>query len=169
MRVLFLEIDTESSWAVASLGPAFLASYLRKFGHEPVFLRVPIDWNASDVAERVEAIDPELIGVSLTTRQWLRARRLMADLRARVNVPVVAGGLHPTFSPDVVLKADGFDYVCRGEGETAMLDLVEAVARGDQPGSVQIPNIWGRGGSPSALLRPNAASMLGRRSLTEIH
>ncbi len=30
MRVLFLELDTENAWAVASLGPAFLAAWLRK-------------------------------------------------------------------------------------------------------------------------------------------
>ena len=43
MKVLFLELDTDGTWAVASLGPAFLAAYLRKHGHEASFLRVSID------------------------------------------------------------------------------------------------------------------------------
>ncbi len=47
MRVLFLEIDTESTWAVASIGPAFIASYLRQRGHEAVFLRVGADMRAA--------------------------------------------------------------------------------------------------------------------------
>jgi hypothetical protein len=34
MRVLFLELDTENEWAVASLGPGFLAAWLRRHGHE---------------------------------------------------------------------------------------------------------------------------------------
>ena len=34
MRVLFLEVDTERSWAVASIGPGFIAAYLRQHGHE---------------------------------------------------------------------------------------------------------------------------------------
>ena len=44
MRVLFLEFDTESTWAVASIGPAFLAAYLRRFGHTACGLRVPLDY-----------------------------------------------------------------------------------------------------------------------------
>ena len=40
MHVLFLEIDTQRQWAVASLGPAFIAAYLRRFGHEASLFRV---------------------------------------------------------------------------------------------------------------------------------
>ena len=36
MRVLFLEIDTESDWAVASVGPAFLAAFIGRHGHQAV-------------------------------------------------------------------------------------------------------------------------------------
>ena len=153
MHVLFLEIDTESSWAVASLGPAFLASYLRAAGHHATFLRVPLDWDADHVAEQVRAIQPGLIGLSLTTRQWLRARTLVERLRQGADIPVVAGGLHPTFSPEGVLAAAGFDYVCLGEGETALLDLVEALESGAGPSEIRIPNIWGTGG-PRPPLRP---------------
>ena len=39
MRVVFLEVDTESDWAMASLGPAFLAAFLRGNGHESVMVR----------------------------------------------------------------------------------------------------------------------------------
>jgi radical SAM superfamily enzyme YgiQ (UPF0313 family) len=158
MKVLFLEIDTESQWAVASLGPAFLAAYLRKFGHHPVFMRVPVGWDSGELIRRVQAHAPELIGVSLTTRQWLRARRLIADLRDAIDVPVVAGGLHPTFSPEAVLAAPGFDYVCRGEGEAAMLDLATAIEGGISPANTDLPGIWARGG-PAAPLRPPIESL----------
>ena len=173
MRVLFLEVDTESSWAVASLGPAMLASYLRKFGHDPRFMRVPLDWLADDVVGRVRAEAPDLVALSLTTRQWLRARGIVANLRAAVDVPVVAGGLHPTFSPEAVLAADGFDYVCRGEGEEALLDLVGAIAAGQRPATVRIPGIWGRGG-PAPSLRPpfeplDALPFMARDFLDERH
>ena len=32
MRIVFLEVDTERSWAVASIGPAFIGAYLRAAG-----------------------------------------------------------------------------------------------------------------------------------------
>ena len=119
MRVLFIEVDTERDWAVASIGPGFLAAYLRAHGHEVAFFRATIDETPAQVVARVKDIAPALIGVSLTTRQWLRARDLIAafdhDPELR-DVPVVAGGLHPTFAPEEVLAAPGFDYVCLGEG-----------------------------------------------------
>ncbi len=153
MKILFLEIDTERSWAVASLGPAFLASYLRKFGLEVAFARVPLAWDRGEVIDRAAAHRPQLIGLSLTTRQWLRARDLVGPLRAAIGAPVVAGGLHPTFSPEVVLDA-GFDYVCRGEGELALLDLVGAIESGARPEEVRIANIQGRGGPVPNLRAP---------------
>src|SRR5579871_2475101 len=124
MRITFLEVDTERVWAVASIGPSFIGAYLRDHGHEVELVRAAIDQTAESVVAQVAATQPQLIGISLTTRQWLRGRELVAALRTRLDVPLIAGGLHPTFAPDVVLGSAGFDYVCLGEGEEAMLDLV---------------------------------------------
>ena len=152
MRVVFLEVDTERSWAVASIGPAFLAAYLRANGHEAGFVRATIDMPDEKIVSCLIAEKPALIGVSLTTRQWLRARHLIQLTRSRLNVPVVAGGLHATFSPEVVLSSPGFDYVCLGEGEEALLDLANAIERGTQ--EFPIPNIWRRGGEKPSLRPP---------------
>src|SRR6266508_2847879 len=86
MRVVFLEVDTERAWAVASIGPG------------------------------------------------------------------VSGGLHPTFSPEAVLDAPGFDYVCLGEGEEATLELVEALASGSA--TDRIANLWKRGAGRPRLRPP---------------
>jgi radical SAM superfamily enzyme YgiQ (UPF0313 family) len=152
MKVLFIEVDTERAWAVASMGPAFIAAYLRAHGHQAVFLRATSDMTDAEVVNRVVAEGPELIGISLTTRQWLRGRQLVAAIRARMETPVIAGGLHATFSPEAVLASPGFDYVCLGEGEQATLDLAEALALGRQPDG--IANIWRRGGTRPELRPP---------------
>ena len=151
MRVAFLEVDTERAWAVASIGPGFIGAYLRAHGHEVVLVRAGVDLSDDEVAGRVAELEPGLLGVSLTTRQWLRGRDLVGAIRERIDVPVIAGGLHPTFSPEEVLAAPGFDYVCLGEGEEAMLELVEALAAGDATDAVA--NVWNRGG-PRPRLRP---------------
>jgi radical SAM superfamily enzyme YgiQ (UPF0313 family) len=173
MRVLFLEIDTESSWAVASLGPAFLAAYLRQSGHEATFLRVPLAMSLETLVDEVRSLDPGLIGLSLTTRQWLRGREVAGALRRAMHVPLVAGGLHPTFSPESVLATEGFDVVCLGEGEQAIVELVEALAQGVAPGAIAIDNLWGRGG-PRPSLRPpfepiDALPFMARDLLDERH
>jgi radical SAM superfamily enzyme YgiQ (UPF0313 family) len=152
MRVVFLEVDTERSWAVASIGPGFLGAWLREHGHEVTFVRAALDLADDEVARLVAAHEPGLLGVSLTTRQWLRGRRLVAAVRERLDVPVIAGGLHPTFSPEEVLATQGFDYVCLGEGEEALLDLVEALESGGPADG--IANVWRAGGARPALRPP---------------
>ena len=152
MRVLFLEVDTESDWAVASLGPGFLAAYLREHGHEAAFLRVVTGMDGATLAAEVRAQAPGLVGVSLTTRQWQRARGLLRTLRRGSNVRVVVGGLHPTFSPEECLDAEGVDFACLGEGEAALLELVEALEAGGPSGP--IPNIMAKGAARPPLRPP---------------
>lgn len=147
-----MEVDTERDWAVASLGPAFIGAYLRERGHEVLFLRATIDESDDQVASRVAGLSPDLLGVSLTTRQWRRARRLVQRIREEIDAPTVAGGLHPTFAPEAVLSTPGFDYVCLGEGEEASLDLVDALENGGDTSSIR--NIWVRGGDRPSLRPP---------------
>lgn len=157
MQVLFLEIDTEATWSVASLGPAFLAAALRAHGHEAAFCRIPHTVGARAVEAAVREHAPGLVGISVTTRQWLRTRDLMGALRQRRNVPVILGGLHPTFAPDEVLLHAGIDFVCLGEGEQALLELVQALEAGTAERDVRlgrINNIRSRGGLKAGLRPP---------------
>jgi radical SAM superfamily enzyme YgiQ (UPF0313 family) len=143
VRIVFLEVDTERSWAVASIGPAFIGAYLRAQGHTVGFVRAHLDAADADIVQDVIRARPDLLGVSLTTRQWLRARHLVQAIRASLDVPVIAGGLHATFAPEVILASPGFDYVCLGEGEQPMLDLVQALESAAP--TDHIDNIWKRG------------------------
>lgn len=154
MHVLFLEIDTESSWAVASLGPAFLAGYLRRHGHEASLLRVRLGMPMDELLAAVRQHKPDLIGVSLTTRQWQEARRILNELRQHLDIPVVAGGLHPTFSPCDTLGQPGIDYVCMGEGEKPTLALIQALETGSSVSDGHIKGIWAKGGVKPPLDQP---------------
>jgi anaerobic magnesium-protoporphyrin IX monomethyl ester cyclase len=145
MKVLFLEIDTERTWAVASVGPGYIGSYIRVHGHEAALLRVLPDQTVQDVISGVEKEAPEILGLSLTTRQWQRAAYLAREIRKRIDIPVIAGGLHPTFAPLSVLESEGFDYVCLGEGEAAMCDLLSYLEHGQEIHAGLIPNIWVKG------------------------
>jgi anaerobic magnesium-protoporphyrin IX monomethyl ester cyclase len=171
MRVLFLEMDTENEWAVASLGPAFLAAWLRRHGHEAAFLRIAVNRPMAAIASDIERVSPDVIGVSITTRQWLRARDVLGALRRICHIPVIVGGLHATFSPEEVLHHDGIDYACLGEGEAPMLDLVNALASGRRVEDGSIANIWVRGGARPALRNPieplDAVPFLARDMLDE--
>lgn len=170
--VLFLEFEQEIDWTLAAIGPSFIASYLRSHGHDVALLPVPVDMVFEDMLEGVRGYSPDVIGVSMASRQWLRSAELIPQLREVLDVPVIAGGLHASFAPDVVLETPGFDYVCVGEGEQAMLELVEALEQGEYPAD-GIPNIRVRGG-PAPPLRPpfepiDALPFMARDMLGEKH
>ncbi len=156
MHVLWLEIETERTWPVASFGPAYIAAYLRKHGHEASLFRVPHELDEERVARAVEDVAPDLVAVSLTLRQWHRARRVLARIRARVEVPVIVGGPLPSFHAAEVLEAEGVDLVCIGEGEVAMLELLVRLEAGERWDTLEVRNIRVKGGPPPALRPPIA-------------
>lgn len=154
MRIVFIEVDTERTWSVASIGPGFVGAFLRAHGHDVSLYRATADTPDDQVVAALCELDPDIVGMSLTTRQWLRGRAIAAGLRARSTIPLIAGGLHPTFAPESVLASPGFDYVCLGEGEQAMLELVTALESGAPVSGID--NIWVAGGERPRLRPPVA-------------
>jgi anaerobic magnesium-protoporphyrin IX monomethyl ester cyclase len=122
MRVLFVEkqIDYEP------LGLLYLSSVLRRSGHE-VRLAIAADEDPVAVAR---AWQPGVVGYSVYTGSQTYYRDL--NLRIKEAVPDVVsvfGGPHPTYFPEFI-EEPGVDALCIGEGEGAILDLVEAVGAG---------------------------------------
>ncbi|MCR8725210.1 B12-binding domain-containing radical SAM protein [Frigidibacter sp. ROC022] len=156
MQIVFLEIDTDAEWAVCSLGPAFLAAVARQAGHQARMLRIPESEPIDEAVARVRAAGPDLIGISMTTRQWLRGRALANALREVADIPLLAGGLHATFSPDQVLGEPGFDAVCLGEGEAPFAALLRHLERGGTLATARMQNIWIKGQPHPGLAPPVA-------------
>lgn len=80
----------------------------------------------------LEGVD--LLGVSVQTSWAPQAYRIARRAR-RAGVPVVLGGVHATLNPDeAMLHAD---YVVRGEGEHALMELIDALGSGAELSSVR--------------------------------
>jgi len=154
MKILFLEIDTEREWALASVGPAYISSYIRRQGYEAALLRVRSGQKVRDLIGPIEKEAPDILGFSLTTRQWHRAAYVAGEIRKKLNIPVIAGGHHPTFTPEAVLQREGFDYVCLGEGEEAVAELLDGLGKGEEIKEGQIANIWVKGASRPEIRPP---------------
>ena len=56
------------------------------------------------------------------------------------NIPVIAGGVFPTFAPEIVIKEKLIDLVCVGEGENALIQLCKKIEN-KQP-YTDITNCW---------------------------
>lgn len=74
---------------------------------------------------------PLVVGItSMTGTQIYHGLEITKFIKARVGVPIVWGGMHPTICPAQVVAKPYIDFVIRGEGEEAMRRLVEVLAGG---------------------------------------
>ncbi len=99
-------------------------------------LGYPLDLDR--IERDADRFSPDIIGLSIVTPQMKYAELILNRLKPRFDVPFVAGGVHPTLNPEDTLRA-GFDYVCRGEGETFFSSFIRFL-RGEIP-LCDVPNL----------------------------
>ena len=71
----------------------------------------------------------------------LTAIEVLRKLKAEVDVPIIAGGIHSTLYPEAVLNY-GADIVMFGEGELTFVEVLQSVADNPlRPKLSTIPNL----------------------------
>jgi anaerobic magnesium-protoporphyrin IX monomethyl ester cyclase len=140
---------------VAAMGLRSLSACLASAGHHvsmiflphsrreaSIYVLHPEELYTSDILEQVAVLcqGAGLIGISLMTNQFFRAQQLTKYLRARLDIPIVLGGVHPTLRPQECLEFA--DIICIGEGEGAIVDLARRLSQRDTYHDVA--NLWCR-------------------------
>ena len=116
------------------------------------------DEGLASLARAIRLEKPDVIGFSTrSTHNYLAPQLAVQFRKAAPNALLVAGGYGPTLNPEIYLEA-GFDVVVRGDGEEALLELVNAWEKQDRPALVTVPGTtwaarWGGGATPSATRR----------------
>ena len=83
----------------------------------------------NDFRRKVIEYNPGLIGFSvleITYDQGLELAKAIEDL----PIPVIFGGIYPTFAPKIVLKESSIDMICEGEGEEMFVELANNLEQG---------------------------------------
>jgi radical SAM superfamily enzyme YgiQ (UPF0313 family) len=135
-------------------GIALLSSFLRERGHvtdllfDPAignnhYLDVPLMnrlISKKALIQKAKNFKPDLIAFSFVTNQFIDMQLTGRWLKKEISVPLITGGTHSTIMPEQVINEDWVDMVCIGEGEYALLELVEKMSSGkDYKG---ISNLW---------------------------
>ncbi len=145
MRVLFINFNLGSTAGINN-GIAILSAVLKAKGHRVglLFLCEELGYNfdLSRMQGDVEDFKPDIIGISLMEPQSKYMEEFCKDARRYYKGFIVCGGPYPTMAPDDVLSVKDVDAVCVGEGEGALVDLAEALERGEDYRHIR--NIWSR-------------------------
>ena len=118
--------------SMGNLGLGYLAATLREAGYDVRVLDIELPQETLVAA--VLGANPMLVGFSVIFQFYIRRYAdLMAALRAAgVAAHFTMGGHYPTLSPDETLKAaPALDSIMRYEGEVTLLEMVRALAAGD--------------------------------------
>ncbi|MGQ9552905.1 MAG: B12-binding domain-containing radical SAM protein [Anaerolineae bacterium] len=105
--------------ALPRLGLPLIATVLAEKGHDvKVYVEglAPVDWD--------DVTSADLVGLSATTAT-APAAYAIADGLKYLSIPTVMGGSHVTFMADEALEH--CNYVIRGEGHYAIVELLEAL------------------------------------------
>ena len=146
MRVLFIypNIDCPPG---ANHGLVSLSGVLKAGGHETRMIYAcdaiePVPSN-DEIAAVVRSWRPGLLAVSVRTQQDPWACEVAKHLRTEFpEIPQVVGGVHITMVPDEASDDRVFDYYCAGEGEYALLELVNRLEKGEDTRNVPNMRVW---------------------------
>jgi radical SAM superfamily enzyme YgiQ (UPF0313 family) len=118
-------------------------------GHECRYVHMAMEKMSDEILERITkqicalSGNEGLIGISCMTNTYPKAIKLIKKIRDFPKIKIILGGIHPTVQPAECLNYA--DYVCVGEGERALVDLVNKLSKNKNV--ARIKNIWTKKGN----------------------
>ena len=133
-KVVFFFPAFSSSEATAPLGILAVATPLLRAGYKVCIVDSTItpSFQKRVIAELADAV---CLAVSLVTGPMIKETVQIAKAAKRLypDKPVILGGWHPSLLPDQTLAAEYVDIVVTGQGEDAMLEVLQAIEAGELP------------------------------------
>lgn len=124
----------ESAGVWMNVGFVYIAGSLRAAGYDPIIYDAMSYWHGyEDIQKKITDIKPDVVAITAFTAEIVDALKVL-KLAKEISpgIITVIGNVHPTFCYEEIFKDHHMyvDYVVRGEGEYAMVDLMNALSRG---------------------------------------
>lgn len=131
MKVMFIVNDLGVN---EPFGPMILSAILKKKGHETILGVI----NKEDLIQKIFSWKPDILAFSMMSVDIENMKKFNDKLRKKIKIFSILGGPHATLNRDII-DDPGIDAICVGEGEEAIIDVVERLERGENLEG--IPNI----------------------------
>ncbi len=115
------------------LGLGYISSYLKERGYDAALIDPDVQSVSKEqIAERVAADNPALVGISFMTPQFHTAKDICKAIRKSApGVQIVLGGAHPSALPEETLaEIPEADFAVVLEGEEASFELMKSLETG---------------------------------------
>ncbi|UCD54996.1 MAG: radical SAM protein [Candidatus Omnitrophota bacterium] len=141
MKVMFIVNDLGVN---EPFGPMMLSAILKEKNHETTLGVL----QKEDVEKKIFSWKPDILAYSMMSVDMDDMRSFNDSLRKKKNIFTILGGAHATLDRSSV-NYPGIDAICVGEGDEAIVDVVENLRA--EKGLEGIPNILISGDSPLKL------------------
>ena len=121
MKILFII----EPFKVELLGMAYLASAIKKAGHQAEILKI----NDENFIESIKKINPDFLAYSVTTGKHKKFLEVHKQITHHFKIPSVWGGSHPTYCPEFI-NEEGVDTIIKGEAEKSFIDFLNNPRKG---------------------------------------
>ncbi len=135
MKCLFI-YRTASLDITDPMGLMHLVAAVKRAGHETDLLLSNLE---GDLFRAAREFKPDVIGFSVTSGSEHYYLELIRRLRKHVSFLSILGGPHPTFFPEIIEEPE-VDVICRGEGDFALVELLDRMRDGRDYSDV--PSLW---------------------------
>ncbi|MFH0820056.1 MAG: radical SAM protein [bacterium] len=128
------------------LGLAYLAANLEKHNFQVSIIdSIALEWGINEIVDNFKKEAPDLIGITVLTPAYEIAKNLIIKIKEELpNCKIIIGGAHATaLAKESLLDIKELDYVCVGEGENTIVDLVKFLS--DELPLAQIDGLVYRG------------------------
>ncbi len=104
--------------------------------------RIPMsmeEFNAY-LRKQLEDYKPDMIGFTALSHFFPMAKKIGIYIKSFSPLPIIVGGIFPTICPEEVIKESFVDIICIGEGEGALIELLDRLDSGKD--TTDIKNLW---------------------------
>ena len=134
-KILLIQPENDVlTWGIP-LGLLHVGTILDKEGYPVVIIDAPRQPDYRELIAR-EIENTLIIGITCLTSEVTSAIEISDYIKSISEVPIIWGGWHPTLFPEQVCADKSVDFVCLGEGDYTMLELVKALESSASPGNI---------------------------------
>lgn len=130
--------EANSTGIYPPLGVAYLAAAAQKAGHPVRIIDAhAMNYSNLQIAEKIARIDAKVVGISTTTFNWPVAVDLARTIRSNMpELKVIVGGPQLSIYPEQSLAESAFDGGIVGEGEGALVEILDCYKKGESPSGI---------------------------------
>ena len=141
-----------SLYSSSAIGPRYLLSALKNNGFDAsmIFFKekdialdlmeLPMREEYEQLMKLIGDIDPDIVGISVRSPFLEIASEITRRIQEGLGKPVIWGGTHATVAPEQSIQVA--DIVCLGEGEEALVELAQKLAKNQSISNIE--NLWVR-------------------------